>query len=101
MLRTIVKVPEEFSLHEAPMYQCYGIDYVLGDAWGQVDECLTALATKAVEQGHELKLVLTTAIFSTGHSEDKCRSRLPSFAEIGTLTVLRSLPTYSYAKGPF
>lgn len=102
VLSTITKVPEELALHETPMCQSYGIDYVFGDAWGEVlDTCLTSLAVKAVEQGHELKFVLTTAMFSTAHSEHKFRSRLSSFAEIGILTVLRSPPTYSYAKGPF
>jgi len=101
MLYTITKAPEELTLHETPMAQSYGIDYVCGDAWGEVDACLTALAMKAVGQGHELKFSLTTAVFSAAHSEHKFRSRLSSFADIGTLTVSRSPPTYSYARGPF
>ena len=101
VLYTIAKVPEELTLHEIPMYQSYGIDYVGSDAWEELDVCLTALAMKAAEQGHGLELVLTTAIFSTAHSEHKLRSRLSSFAEVGTLTVPRSPPTYSYARGPF
>lgn len=101
MLSTVTKVPEELTLHETPMCQSYGIDYVCGDAWGEVDACLTTLAMRAVEQGHGLKFILTTAIFSTAHPEHKFLSRLPSFVELGTLTVSRSPPTYSYAKGPF
>jgi hypothetical protein len=101
VLYTLTKVPEELELHETPMYQSYGIDYVSGDAWGEVDACLTALALKAAEQGHKLKFVLTTGRFSTTHSEHKFCSSLSSFAEVGTLTVAHSLPTYSYAKGPF
>ncbi|KAF9653753.1 hypothetical protein BDM02DRAFT_3257798 [Thelephora ganbajun] len=101
MLHTITKVPEELTLHEAPMFQSYGIEFVRGDVWGEIDACLTALAIKAVEQGQELKFVLTTGLFSTSQCEPSLRSRLSSFAEKGTFTVSRSPPTYSYAKGPF
>lgn len=101
MLYTITKVPEELTLHETPMNPTYGIEYVCGDAWEEVDACLTTLATTAMEQGHELKLILTTALFSTPHSELKFPSKLSSFIKKGALTVSRSSPTYSYAKGPF
>ena len=101
MLYTITKVPEELTLHETPMNPSYGIEHVPGDAWGEVDAHLTALAMKAMEQGHGLELILTTAMFSTPHPEQKFSSRLSSFAEKGTLTVSRSSPAYSYAKGPF
>lgn len=101
MLYTITKVPEELTLHETPMSPSYGIDYVCGDAWEEVDTCLAALAMKAMEQGHKLKFVLTTARFSTARPEQNIRSRLSSFAKIGTLTVSHSPPTYSYAKGHF
>ena len=101
MLYTITTVPEELTLHETPMWQSYGIDYVSGDAWGEMDDCLTALAMRAAGQGHKLTFVLTTARFSVTHSEHKFWSRLSSFAEVGTLTVRRGPPTYNYAKGPF
>lgn len=101
MLYTIAKVPEELTLHETPMYQSYGIEYVYGDVWEEMDACLTALATKAAEQGHKLRLSFTTGLFSTPHSEDKFRSRLVSFVENGTFSVLHSPAAYSHAKGPF
>ena len=104
MLRTITKVPEELTLHEAPMFQSYGIEYV-SEAWGEVDACLDALATKAMGQGHELKFVLTTGVFSSARFESKLRSRLSSFTEKGALTILNNPPTphpnHSYARGPF
>jgi hypothetical protein len=104
MLHTITKVPEELTLHEAPMFQSYGIEYVSG-AWEEVDACLDALATKAIGQGHELKFVLTTGVFGSAGFEFKFRSRLPLFTEKGTLTFLTNPPTphpnYSYARGPF
>jgi len=101
MLHTITKVPEVLTLHEAPVFQSYGIEFLHNDAWDEVDACLEALAIKAVEQGHELKFVLTTGVFGTAQCERKFRPRLLSFAEKGTFVVLRSPPTYSYARGPF
>ena len=101
MLCTITTIPEEITLHETPMYQCYGIEYLPTDGWGEMDARLTELAMKAVEQGRRLKFVLTTSMFSAAHSEHKLRSRLPSFVEKGTLILSRSHPTYNYAKGPF
>jgi hypothetical protein len=100
-LYTITKVPEELTLHETPMYPSYGIEYVSGDPWGEMDACLTALAVKAMEQGHKLKFILTMGLFSTLHSEHKFPSRLSSFTEKGTLAVSHGQSTYSYAKGPF
>lgn len=101
MLYTITRVPEELTLHETPMWQSYGIDYVSGDAWEEMDACLTALAMRAAEQGRRLTFVLTTARFSVTHSEHKFWSRLSSFAKVGTLKVSRRPPNYNYAKGPF
>ena len=102
MLHTITKVPEELALHETPMSQSYGIEYVCNDAWEEVDDYLTALATRALEQDYELKVVVTMGLFSTAHSEPKLQSRLSSFAEKGVLTVSHSRsPSYSYGKAPF
>lgn len=101
MLNTITRAPEEFTLHETRMYQSYGVDYVRGDAWQEVDACLTTLAMKAVEQGHELRVAITTRLFTNAHSEQKLQSRLSLFAEIGTLAISRTPPTFSHAKGPF
>lgn len=101
MLYTITTVPEEITLHETPMYQCHGIEYLSTDGWREMDAHLTELAMKAAEQGRRLKFILTTSMFSAAHSEHKLRSRLPSFVEKGTLTILRSHPTYNYARGPF
>ena len=101
MLHTITRVPEELTLHEVPMSQSYGIEFLRGNAWREVDACLETLAIKAMEQGHGLKFVLTTGVFGAAWSELEFMSRLPSFTKKGTYAVLRSPPTYSYAKGPF
>ena len=101
MLYTITKAPEELTLHEAPVFQSYGIEFLHGDAWREVDACLGALAIKAVEQGHGLKFVLTTGVFGAARSGPEFLSRLPSFTGKGTIAVLHSPPTYSYARGPF
>lgn len=101
ILHTISKAPEELTLHEAPMFQSYGIDFSRGDTWGEVDACLETLATKAVEQGHQLQFVLTTGVFGAGRGGLEFRSRLPSFTKRGTYAVFRSPPTYSHARGPF
>lgn len=103
ILHTINKAPEELTLHEAPMFQSYGIDFLRGEAWGEVDACLETLATKAVEQGHQLKFVLTTGVFGAGRGGPEFLSRLPSFAKKGTYAVFHSppSPTYSYVRGPF
>ena len=101
MLHTITKVPEEFTLHEAPVFQSYGVEFLRSYAWGEIDACLEALATKAIEQGHELKLVVTTGVFGAAWSELDLLPRLPSFIGKGTFAVFHSPPTYSYARGPF
>jgi len=101
MLHTITDAPEELIIHEAAMFQSYGIGFLRGDAWGEVDACLEALAVRAVEQGYELKFVLTTGVFGAARSGIEFMSRLPSFTEKGTFAVFRSPPTYSYARGPF
>lgn len=101
ILHTIAKAPKELTLHEAPMFDSYGIEFLRNDVWGEIDICLEALAIKAAEQGHELKFVLTTGMFSTGVREPQFRSRLSSFIEKGTFTIPRIPPTYSYTMGPF
>jgi hypothetical protein len=101
MLHTITKVPEELTLHEAPMFQSYGIEYVGGDAWEEIDACLTALAIKAAEQGRELKFVLTTGAFGSTQYRSQFRSKLLSFTEQGSFTILPSSLIFSYARGPF
>lgn len=101
MLRTITKVPEELTLHEGPIFQSYGIEFLCGDVWKEIDACLAALAIKAVEQGHILRLVLTTGVFGAPRSGFEFLSRIPSFTGEGTSAVFHSPPTYSYARGPF
>lgn len=101
MLHTITKAPEELTLHEAPMFQSYGIEFLRGDAWKEVDTCLEALAIKAEEQGHELNFVLTTGVFGAAQCGLEFLSRLPSFTGKGNSSVFHSPPTYSYARGPF
>ena len=101
MLHTIIKVPEEFTLHEAPMFQSYGIEFVGGDAWEEVDNRLSALAIRATDRGHKMELVLTTGVFGSPQCEPNLRSKLSSFAEQGTVTFLHGPLTYNYARGPF
>jgi len=101
ILRTITNTPEEFTLHEAPMFQSHGIEYARDDEWEGIDACLGALAIKVVERGHILKMFLTMGAFSSPHSSLKLRSKLPSFTEHGTFTVLPSSVTDSRSRGPF
>ena len=101
ILHTITKAPEELTLHEAPMFQSYGVEFLRNDAWGEVDACLEALTAQAVEQGHKLKFVLTTGAFGAAGSEIEFLSRLPLLTGKGTFAVFHSPPTYSYARGPF
>lgn len=101
MLHTITKVPEELTLHEEPMSQCYGIEYLDGDAWEEMGDCLRALAIRAVKRGHKLELVLTTGMFGSPKCEPDLRSKLSSFTEQGTIKFLHGPATYSYAKAPF
>jgi len=101
VLHTIVNVPEEITIHEARMYHSHGIGLASGDGWEEVDACMEAFAIKAVERGHKLKLVLTTALFHSPRSEPGFLSKLPSFTERGTFTLFPSLLTHSYARGPF
>jgi len=101
MLHTITSTPEELTLHEAPMFRSNGIEYASGDAWEEMNACLGTLAIKAVERGHKLKLILTMGVFGGLQSEHKLRSKLSSFIERGTFTVLPSSLTYSWARAPF
>ena len=100
-LHTLAKVPEELTLHEAPMFPSEGIEYVSGDTWGEIDTCLGALAVKAAEQGHGLEFVLTMGAFGGAQREPMFRSKLPMFTQQGTLTVLPGRLTYSHSRGPF
>jgi len=101
MLHTIVNVPEELTIHEVRICHSHGIGLASGGGWEEADACLGALAIKAVERGHKLKLVLTTGVVRNPRSEPKFLSKLISFTERGTFTVLPSPPTYSSARAPF
>jgi len=98
ILHTIVNVPEELTIHEARMRNCYGIGL---SGWEEVETCLEALAIKAAERGHRLRLVLTMGVFRSPRSEPKFPLKLNSFTERGTFTVLPSSLTHSSARAPF
>ena len=101
MLHTIVNVPEELTIHEARMRHSHGIGLASDGGWEEVDACLGALAIRAAERGHKLKLSLTMGVFRSPRSRPKFRSKLASFTKRGTFTVLPSSLTYSSARGPF
>ena len=101
MLRTIINVPEELTIHEARMYHSHGIGFANGCGWEEVDVCLGALAIKAVERGYRLKLVLTMGVFHSPRSEPKFQSELTSFNERGTFAILPNSLSYSSAREPF
>lgn len=101
MLRTITNAPEELTLHEAPMSPSYGIEQAGVHQWEEMDACLGELATKAAKQGHRLKFILTTGMFGSSACEPRYRSKLSSFTERGTFTVLPTPIGCSHSRGPF